>query len=409
MNNRARFQATMHYQPRDRTPITDFGFWEETFPVWYQQGLPRKVRFSYANSNHIDYFGMDFGLDEVSRATELRVGLAPAFRLKVLEDRGDHEVRQQADGVRVLRRKFMSSIPQHQGHLLTDRASWEKHYKPRLDPDNPNRLPKDWAERVQRWQDPHRDQIVVLPGGSLYGWLRNWMGVENLSYVVYDDPAWFEEMVTTVADCILGTLRRALASGVQFDACGMWEDMAYNAGPLLSPRHFKQYLVPHYRRIVDLLHQHGVDVVWVDCDGDIAKLVPLWLEAGVNCMFPLEIGSWGADPVQYRRQYGKDLLIMGGFDKHILQGSQTAIEQEVRRLAPLVEEGGYIGFCDHRVPPDVPLENYLFFLKTIREVWAHGVNLRPMGCEYASRKQKQQEHGEHREGAESTELSLCSP
>ncbi|RIK29613.1 MAG: hypothetical protein DCC55_37850 [Chloroflexi bacterium] len=74
------------------------------------------------------------------------------------------------------------------------------------------------------------------------------------------------------------------------------------------------------------------------------------------------------------------MLIMGGFDKHILQGSQAAIEQEVRRLAPLVEEGGYIGFCDHRVPPDVPLENYLFFLKTIREVWAHEVNLRPMGC-----------------------------
>ena len=76
-------------------------------------------------------------------------------------------------------------------------------------------------------------------GGSLYGWLRNWMGLEQLSMTVYDDPAFFEEMVTTVADCILAVLEKTLASGVQFDACGMWEDMAYNAGPLLSPRHFK--------------------------------------------------------------------------------------------------------------------------------------------------------------------------
>ena len=112
--------------------------------------------------------------------------------------------------------------------------------------------------------------------------------------------------------------RRAL----QFEACGMWEDMAYNAGPLISPRHFKQYLVPHYRRITDLLHKHSVDVVWVDCDGNIEKLMPLWLEAGVNCMFPLEIGTWGADPINYRREYGKDLLIMGGFDKHILADYQ---------------------------------------------------------------------------------------
>jgi hypothetical protein len=378
MNNRERFYATMHYQPRDRAPLTDFGFWEETLPAWHQQGLPRRIHFSYARSNHVEFFGMDFGLDAVTHATDLRVGLAPAFRLRVLEDRGDHEVVQQTDGVRVLRRKVMSSIPQHQGHLLTDRASWEQYYKPRLDPDAAHRLPKDWQERVRCWQDPAWSELVVLPGGSLYGWLRNWMGVENISYVLYDDPAWFEEMVTTVADCIIGTLRRALASGVRFDACGMWEDMAYRAGPLISPRHFKQFLVPHYRRITDLLHQHGVDVIWLDCDGDIAALVPLWLEAGINCMFPLEVGSWGADPLKYRQQYGRDLLMMGGFDKHILQAGKAAIEAEVKRLAPLVEEGGYIGFCDHRVPPDVSLENYLFYLEMVRVHWAHGVNLKPM-------------------------------
>ncbi|MEZ4660973.1 MAG: uroporphyrinogen decarboxylase family protein [Caldilineaceae bacterium] len=379
MNNRQRFNATMHYQPRDRAPITDFGFWEETFPIWYTQGLPRRIKYRYDKSNHVDYFGMDCGLDAVARSAEMRIGLSPYFRPKVLEDRGDHEIFQQTDGVRVLRRKFLGSIPQHQAHLLTDRASWQKHYKPRLDPDDPRRLPKDWAERVQRWKEPDRAEIVALPGGSLYGWIRNWMGVENVSLLLYDDPAWFEEMVETVADCIIGALAQALASGVQFDGCGMWEDMAYRGGPLISPKHFKQFLVPHYRRITDLLHKHGVDIVWLDCDGDISLLVPHWLEAGVNCMFPLEVGTWGADPIKYRQQYGKDLRIMGGFDKHILQGAPAQIEEEVQRLAPLVEEGGYIGFCDHRVPPDVPLENYVFFLEMVRTVWGHGVNLRPMG------------------------------
>ena len=90
------------------------------------------------------------------------------------------------------------------------------------------------------------------------------MGLENLSLVLYDDLAWFEEMVTTVADCIIGTLSRVLETGGQFDACFMWEDMCYNAGPLLSPQHFKQLLVPHYRRITDLLHKYGVDVVGFD-------------------------------------------------------------------------------------------------------------------------------------------------
>ncbi|MBI4471986.1 MAG: hypothetical protein HY646_04915, partial [Acidobacteria bacterium] len=77
--------------------------------------------------------------------------------------------------------------------------------------------------------------------------------------------------------------------------------------------------------------------------------------------------------------YGKELLLMGGFDKHILAKGQRDIEREIYRLAPLVEEGGYIPFCDHRVPPDVPLANYLHYLQTARKVWGKGVNLKPLG------------------------------
>jgi uroporphyrinogen decarboxylase len=263
--------------------------------------------------------------------------------------------------------------------LLTDRESWQVHYRPRLDPDHPARYPAEGDNALERWRDPDRDYPLILPGGSLYGWLRNWMGLENLSIVVYDDPAWFEEMVTTVADCIVGTLSRVFETGGRFDACAMWEDMCFNAGPLLSPAHLKRHLVPHYRRIADLLHKHDIDVLWVDCDGKIDKLIPLWLEAGVNCMFPVEVGTWGADPIGLRQQYGQDLLMMGGFDKRILARSKEEIEAEVHRLTPLVEEGGYIGFCDHLVPPDVPLGNYLYYLETVREVWGQGIDLKPMG------------------------------
>ena len=363
MNNRQRLNATMHYLARDRAPILDFNFWDETIMLWREQGLPAHV----TNSNAWEFFGMDFDLG--ATGTGVEVLLAPPFEELVLEDRGEFQVAQQNDGVRVLRKKFMSSIPQHQGHLLVDRGSWVKHYKPRLDPAYPGRYPADWDERVKVWCDPNRPDPVFLYAGGLYGQIRSWMGMENLSYAVYDDPAWFDEMVTTVADCAIGALTRVLETGGQFDGCSFWEDMCYNAGPLLSPKHFRQYLQPHYRRITDLLHQHGVDVVWVDCDGKIDALLPLWLEVGVNCMFPVEVGVWGTDPVRYRQQYGRDLLMMGGFDKHILARSRREIELEIHRLAPLVADGGFIGFCDHRVPPDVPLENYVFYCETVRQVW----------------------------------------
>jgi len=392
MNPRQRFQATMHFQPRDRSPICDFGFWDETFEAWYAQGLPRSVDRTTTD----DHFGMDplwnCVLSPESTAlivpadpsrTVLQgvcVGLIPEFEPLVVEDRGDARVIQQPDGVRVLKKKSTSSVPLHLGHLLVDRESWRQHYLPRLDPDDPRRYPDNWEQCAALWRDQQRELPIFLSGGSFYGWIRNWMGLEGASLAVYDDPAWFEEMVTAAADCVIGVLTRVLETGGRFEGCSLWEDMCYNRGPLLGPAQFRRYLVPHYRRLTDLLHRHGVDVVWVDCDGKIDELIPLWLEAGVNCMFPIEVGTWGGDAIALRRHYGKDVLMMGGFDKNILARDKTAIEAEVRRLAPLVEEGGYIGFCDHRVPPNVPLENYVHYLKTVREVWGQGANLRPMAA-----------------------------
>ncbi len=390
MDDRQRFLATMRYGPRDRAPVCDFSFWDETLEAWYEQGLPRSV--TRANSD--DYLGMDplfrcvLGTEAVALTTPadpsrslfdgVFVGLVPEFESTVLEDRGDAEVIQQPDGVRVLKRKSMSSIPLPQGHLLVDRESWKTHYLPRLDPSDPRRYPANWDDCAAFWRDNDRELPIFLPGGSFYGGIRNWMGLQAVSLVVYDDPAWFEEMVTTVADCVIGVLTRVLETGARIDGCSLWEDMCYNAGPLLGPVQFKRYLVPHYRRLTDLLHRHGVDVIWVDCDGKIDDLLPLWLDAGVNCMIPIEVGTWGADPIRFRREYGKDLLMMGGFNKRILARDKSDIESEVRRLAPLVEEGGYIPFCDHRVPPDVPLENHLHYLKCVREIWGHNTNLRPM-------------------------------
>jgi len=157
----------------------------------------------------------------------------------------------------------------------------------------------------------------------------------------------------------------------------MWEDMCYRDGPLLSPQMVREHMAPHYRAITRLLAEYGIDVVILDCDGKIDELIPIWLEAGVNCHFPIEVGTWNADPLELRRRFGENLLMMGGFDKRILAAGPAAIDAEVERLAPLAEEGGFIPFCDHRVPPDVPLRYYLHYVERAKQVFGHGVSVRP--------------------------------
>lgn len=371
MNARERFHATMHYLPRDRSPIMDFGFWEETLILWEEQGLPHEV--------DTDAF---FGMDPQWILAPINVGLHPPFRAIVMEDHGETEIVRDSDGVIKERSKFASSIPRHLRHTLRGRASWEVEFRWRLNGCAPHRYPWNWPQLLVEYRDPDRDYPLGIHAGSLYGWIRNWMGLEGVSMLIYDDRALFEEMVETIADCVIQTITPALEAGIRFEYALLWEDMCYRAGPLLSPKVFAQVLVPQYRRITELLRQHGTDIVIVDCDGDITQLIPLWLEAGVNTMFPLEIGAWGADPLRYRKEYGRDLRMIGGFSKQILASNREAITREVERLAPLVEEGGYIPTPDHRVPPDVPLSNYLFYLNEARRCWGKNLpDLRPMGVE----------------------------
>jgi uroporphyrinogen decarboxylase len=381
MNDRQRFLATMHYQPRDRAPICDFGFWPDTIDRWHAQGLAQWVEPGNNHNLAQNFFGMDL----YTGGPNVNVGLHPPFPTERVEDRGEQEVIRDGDGVLLLRDKYSGSIPVHLDHTLKDRASWEEHFEWRLDPNDPKRLP-DLDDARRCWDNPDYPRPRTIFGGSLFGWVRNWMGVEGVSYLVYDDPALFERIIDTIANLIVEMHRKMLEMGAKIDACSMWEDMCYNAGPLLGVEHFKQYLVPRYRRITDQLRAHGCRIVWLDCDGNIEQLMPHWLEAGVNCMFPIEIGTWGADPVKYRKQYGKALRMMGGFDKHILARGPDAIDAEIERLAPLVAEGGFIPFCDHRVPPDVPLAHYMHYLERARAVWAgNHPTLKPIGALQAPR------------------------
>lgn len=369
MNDRERFHATMHYLPRDRAPMMDFGFWDETRAIWCEQGLPAGV-----DTN------LFFGMDAQWIGAPIKAHLCPTFPFTVLQDLGETQRVRDEEGVTKVQGKFLGSIPRHIDHTLTDRASWEAHFKWRLNGSASERYPAEWPTIAAHFNDPARDYPLGIDVGSLYGWIRNWMGLEAVSMLVYDDRPLFEEIVETIADCVIASITPALEDGVQFQYALFWEDMCYRKGPLLSPRIFREVLVPHYRRITGLLRRYGVDVVAVDCDGDISQLAPLWLEAGVNAMFPIEVGVWGADPIGYRQQYGRDLLMIGGVSKRILAGPREQIIAEVERLAPLVEEGGYIPLPDHRVPPDVPLSNYLFYLEQARRAWGRShTSLKPVG------------------------------
>ncbi len=356
MTPRERFLAAMRFEPFDRPPLAELGTWDTTEQIWLAQtGKPRE-----------DVFAWEADCD-LKHRIEPDFAFRPAFEEKVVAE--DETTFTKIDRMGLTYRQFKdnpdTSMPDYVGFPVKCRADWEA-LKTRLDPTDPARYPADWDEQMAMMR---ADGSVVncyglaanyYGGPSLFGFCRMLMGPEALLYAVYDEPAMVEDMMEFATEFALTVLDKALREApityVQF-----WEDMCYRTGPLLSPAMFKQLMVPRYQRITERIRQAGIDVIFVDSDGDVSQLVPLWLESGINGLFPMEQAADHCDLWAYRKEYGRDLLIMGGIDKRVLAQDEAAIRRELEDKLPLAFEGGYIPTLDHWIPPDVSYDNFMIY------------------------------------------------
>jgi uroporphyrinogen decarboxylase len=258
-------------------------------------------------------------------------------------------------------------MPQFLKFPVENRQEFRTFWQERMVPDLSQRIGADWQSQLREMRSQPFPLVIISDRwGGFFGPLRNLTGVQNLCTLFYDDPAFVEEMMDANADFIIAMMDQIL-DVITVDAFAFWEDMAYKAGPLLSPRLARQFMLPRYRRVADFLRGRGVNYIGVDSDGRIDGLIPVWLEAGLNFIYPFEVQS-GMDVLQVRKQYGKELRLWGGYDKRALIYGKETIDAEIGRLIPLMKEGGFIPHTDHSCPPDISFENYCYYMERMAQV-----------------------------------------
>jgi uroporphyrinogen decarboxylase len=363
MKTKERFLATMHFEEVDRIPNWEMGFWNETIRRWHKEGLPQDIHLR-------EFFDFDRYQGIFSSDRYIILGMVPSFEEKVIEEDNRYRIwiNQKGIKMREFKEGVETSMPQFLDFPIKNRQDFYRIRKERYNPNSPARYPLWWKDLVRCWKD--RDYPLAIASGRDFGFLgtlRELMGAENLLIAFCDDASLIHEMMEFLADFYIEVFSQALEE-VNFDFTMFFEDMAYKSGSLISPKMFREFMLSPYRRVTDFLREHGVDTIFVDSDGNINELIPLFLEAGVNGIFPLEVQS-GMNPVALRKQYGHDLLMSGGIDKRTLAQNKKAIETELMGKLPyLISQGGYIPHIDHGVPYDVPLENFLYYLKLKRKI-----------------------------------------
>jgi uroporphyrinogen-III decarboxylase len=189
------------------------------------------------------------------------------------------------------------------------------------------------------------------------------MGEEELCVACYEQPELIHDMLETVGATAVRVLDQVSAA-VEIDLLHVHEDMAGKSGSLFGPRQIEEFIRPYYRRVWDMLSNRGARLFDQDSDGNLNAVIPAFIEAGINCMHPMEPAANMAI-VELRQQYGNQLAFYGGIDKHVLRRSKEEIVAELEyKIPPMVASGGCVLALDHRIPNGTPLENYRFYHDT---------------------------------------------
>jgi len=147
------------------------------------------------------------------------------------------------------------------------------------------------------------------------------------------------------------------------------DDYAGNEHLLISPKLFEEMIKPALERLVRPIKQLRSDLfVTFHSDGAISRLLPYFVEMGIDIVHPLEPLP-ANDLAAIKLEYGDRISFLGAIDiKQAMPGSTADVETEAAlRIEQLAAGGGYILAPANHLQADVPAENIVALYEAARQ------------------------------------------
>ena len=361
MDPRQRFGSIMHYGGTDRLPL------------WSAEGLPEGTVRQWIIDGHVPVGVACQDVVDFDPCTIIHLDTTPlpAFVTRTIDE--DDRWRTEIDryGFTVRTSKTQSVGPTLYYYLagsVRGRSDWEK-MKRRFEASDPRRRPREWSadlfEHYNSSPEPVGMRIGWGPGrGMKNGYM---LGFERFLETLIADPALLEEMFDFWADFVIAAARDWF-DNVRFDFVCINEDgMGYRNSTIVSPDTYRRIWAPHVRRVVEFIRGRGVDVVGYLTSGNIRPLIPTLLDIGINLHLPLECAA-GLDARQLRREFGRELMMIGNISRQAVMDGPEAVEREFHeKVPPLMAAGGYIPAIDDMIMPDMPYPAVRRYVELVRQ------------------------------------------
>lgn len=191
-------------------------------------------------------------------------------------------------------------------------------------------------------------------------------GCENYLMDLIDHPKLVHELIDKTLSYDLRVTERMVQAGLDVVVFG--DDYADKNSPLMSPKHFKEFVFPGLKRAVDNAHRAGAYVV-KHTDGNIMPILDMIIESGIDAINPLEPAA-GMDIARIKHEYGDRVAIIGNIDcgELLCQASTDEVRRVTRATIEVAARGG--GFClssSNSIHSSVKPENYFAMVETLRQ------------------------------------------
>jgi uroporphyrinogen decarboxylase len=354
MTGYERIKNILNRQPVDQIGIYEH-FWDDTHYFWTEKGWIGK------DESFEDHFGYDL---QEFWAFNFVADLD--FVPVTIEETEETILRRDGNGALLRRHKLHDTTPEHVDFMVKERKAWEAEIKPRLTADRRRinfegyRAAKKYAAEKQRF--------FVWSGVNVFELMHPVCGHEYMLMGMALDPDWVKDMVDTYARVTI-ELQEILFSEEGYpDGIWYYEDMGYKQHPFMSPRMYREIILPGHVRTVQWAKGKGMPVIMHSC-GYVEPLVPGMIEAGVDCLQVIEVKA-GMDLLKLYREFGERLSFMGGIDVRVLYNNdKREIDAELEEKIPIVK--GRYGYClhsDHSIPSNVTHETYQYFIEKSLEL-----------------------------------------
>ena len=366
LTGKERFQRILRHQPVDRIGLFEV-FWRETAQVWADQGHFEKPEMV---SDH-------FGLDLRRTGGEITPASWRIADLVANLDAGDQIV-QETETERLVRdgngallrwRKDHSGAPEHVDFLVKDRKGWEEHIRPYLTDSNTySRRISGELYRECRAKCARQDVFLSAGVVAAFDLMNATCGHECLLMSMAMDPDWVRDMADLYTTVTIDLLEMLLDQEGLPDGLWVWDDLGLKHRPFMSPAMYREILFPGHRRLFDFAHSRGLPVI-LHSDGFVEPLIPQLIEAGMDCLQPLEAKA-GMDLLKLKKAFGERIALIGGMNALELVSNDLArVRQELEsKLPQAMAGGGYVLQVDHSVPDQVTYETYRYFVEKGLEI-----------------------------------------